>query len=396
MIRRWVKIPLFCYDPRLSVQIARTQEDLEAAYALLHRSYVAAGLSDENPWGVRLNVFSFLPETTVVVVKFEGEVIGTVSLIRDSRLGLLTDSHFLAENNVLRSEKARLVEVSALAVDRQFRQHGHAISFLMMKYIYWYARFWMHGTHFVCCVANRAGDFYRSLFSFTQIGGSVNYSAVNSATGIYMQMPLSAEHADNFVRLYSRKRDSMSSFFLYTIDNRFLYPERSLGQTIDPVMNPQLLAYFLIERTRVIFELDREHVYEILEAYASIFGDLGPLEKFKNRGSSSFKNKEFRLTVNIEGLVSKRDDKKYPVLVQDLSTHGCFITLENLESLAIGDNVEIQFRHKNKEVMIQGQIRWGRTSKLENAGAQGFGVAFSESQDLAEEMLGDWGKTDAA
>ena len=74
-------------DPRLVLHIAQTREDLEACFRLLHDAYVASGFMKPAPSGLRATIYHALPTTTTLCAKFEGRVVGTVSLIRESVFG---------------------------------------------------------------------------------------------------------------------------------------------------------------------------------------------------------------------------------------------------------------------------------------------------------------------
>src|SRR5690349_8210347 len=85
-LRQMVKLPLI--PPGLTISLARSGEDLEAAYRLLHDVYVEIGFMEPHPSGLRLNVFNALPQTSVAVAKIDGKVIGTLTLTRENPLGL--------------------------------------------------------------------------------------------------------------------------------------------------------------------------------------------------------------------------------------------------------------------------------------------------------------------
>ena len=69
-------------DPRLRLKIAETQDELEACFRLLHDAYVASGFMKPDPSGLRVTPYHALPTTTTLCASFDGEVVGTMSLIR--------------------------------------------------------------------------------------------------------------------------------------------------------------------------------------------------------------------------------------------------------------------------------------------------------------------------
>lgn len=78
--RSQVIVSEFALDQNFTVEIARSKADLESAYKLLHDSYVGCKLMSPHQSGLRCNLYTFLPHTTVIVAKLNGETVGTVSL----------------------------------------------------------------------------------------------------------------------------------------------------------------------------------------------------------------------------------------------------------------------------------------------------------------------------
>ena len=74
-------------DSRLVLKIAETKEELEACFKLLHDAYVSSGFMKPDPSGMRVTIYHALPTTTTLCAKFDGEVVGTMSLIRESLFG---------------------------------------------------------------------------------------------------------------------------------------------------------------------------------------------------------------------------------------------------------------------------------------------------------------------
>ena len=74
-------------NERLVLKIAETQEELEACFSLLHDAYVGSGFMKPDPSGMRVTIYHALPTTTTLCAKWDGQVVGTLSLIRESALG---------------------------------------------------------------------------------------------------------------------------------------------------------------------------------------------------------------------------------------------------------------------------------------------------------------------
>jgi len=74
-------------DLRLELKIADTQEELEACFKLLHGAYVSSGFMLPDPSGMRITIYHSLPTTTTLCAKYDGKVVGTISMIREGVFG---------------------------------------------------------------------------------------------------------------------------------------------------------------------------------------------------------------------------------------------------------------------------------------------------------------------
>ena len=183
LIRRNIHIPDAPQD--FQVCIATTEIELEKSYSLLHDCYVGNKLMAPDASGLRCNFYSFLPFTTTIVAKIGNNVVGTVSLIKDSSSGLPSDKNFKYENDLLRIKNKKLVEVSSLAIDPQYRKKAHIVSLFLMKYLQHYCTHHMGVTTVTCVVHPRARDFYAAFWGFTSNKKVVKYKFVNNALLTY-------------------------------------------------------------------------------------------------------------------------------------------------------------------------------------------------------------------
>ena len=74
-------------DERLVLKVAETREELEACFSILHDAYVASGFMQQHASGLRVTPYHALPTTTTLCAKFDGRVVGTITIIRDGVFG---------------------------------------------------------------------------------------------------------------------------------------------------------------------------------------------------------------------------------------------------------------------------------------------------------------------
>ena len=244
-------------DPRLELKIADTQDELEACFRLLHNAYVAAGFMQPDPSGMRVTVYHALPTTTTLCAKWDGRVIGTLSMIREGVFGFPLQSVFnLAQ---VRARAGRIAEISALAIDPKFRQTGGSVLFPLMKFMNTYCQEFFDTRHVVIAVNPNRIEMYESLLFFERLQAKVvdNYDFANGAPAVGATLDLSGASAQ-FERVYGHRRQRKNLwqyFFKYKLPN-IVAPRRRFFTTNDPVLTPAMMDYFFNQRTQVFAALD--------------------------------------------------------------------------------------------------------------------------------------------
>ena len=263
-------------DERLVLKIAETKEELEACFALLHDAYVANGFMNPDPSGMRVTIYHALPTTTTLCAKYDGEVVGTLSLIRESRLGFPLQRIF--DLTALREKKGKIAEVSALAIHKRFRRTGGSILFPLMKFMYEYCTTFFDTRHLVIAVNPSHIEMYESLLFFKRLTQNVveNYDFVNGAPAVGATLDLRSA-PEIFKYHYGSKppKRNLYAFFTQVKLPNIKLPQRRFYTTNDPVLTPELLDHFFNVRTSVFARLsDRKkslmHTIYDLPAYQAV------------------------------------------------------------------------------------------------------------------------------
>lgn len=184
----------------VTVRLARTVQELTAAYALLHRQYVLAGFQDADPSGLRFTPHFALPTShTLVAVAGKGsEVVGTLTLVVDGALGLPMEAEYPREIAALRASRPRLAEVSGLAI-RRAQDRVVAVNLIRATYA-----FALHvlGVSDLCIAVNPAHrGFYEKVLLFETFGQIRPYAYVKGAEAVPMRADLTTEE-DRFRRVH--------------------------------------------------------------------------------------------------------------------------------------------------------------------------------------------------
>ncbi len=243
-------------DKRLVLKIAETREELEACFKLLHDAYVSSGFMKPAPSGLRATVYHALPTTTTLCAKFDGEVVGTLSLIRESVFGFPLQAIF--DLKAVRARGGKIAEVSALAVHPDFRKTGGAILFPLMKFMYEYCTTFFDTRHLVIAVHPNRIEMYESLLFFRRLAENKvdNYDFANGAPAIGATLDLrTAPKKYKLTYDGKKRRKNLYDYFVRTKLPNIVLPQRRYHTTNDPVMTTDLLDHFFNQRTQVFEHL---------------------------------------------------------------------------------------------------------------------------------------------
>jgi GNAT superfamily N-acetyltransferase len=244
-------------DRRLELKVAETQQELEDCFRILHDAYVASGFMTPAESGMRLTIYHALPTTTTLCAKYDGRVVGTMSMIREGVFGFPLQSVF--DLGEVRAKQGQIAEISALAVHPDFRKTGGAILFPLMKFMYEYCTKYFDTRHLVIAVNPDKIELYESLLFFTRLQETVveNYDFANGAPAVGATLDLPAAK-ETFRRVYDRRKDrkNLYKYFVTLQLPHIKLPRRRYFTTNDPVLTPQILDYFFNQRSSVFRELD--------------------------------------------------------------------------------------------------------------------------------------------
>jgi len=165
----------------LRVHVASTPEEHEQAARLLHRVYERRGIAEQHLSGLRVLPQHLAPSTITFVACDQARpgapVIGTVSLVRDSPLGLPMDAIYRDELQPLRDQGRQLAECGALCLDRGYR--GTGVMYLLCRIMSDHA-IATRCDDVVITVHPAAADYYHANMVFEPLGPVRSYPGLRS------------------------------------------------------------------------------------------------------------------------------------------------------------------------------------------------------------------------
>lgn len=121
--RRYNTVPQFLQP--VDFRIVERVNELQTAGQLTYREYLKRGYITPMPSQCTLSPYHALPTTATFIAVYHGTfLIGTITLVQDSPLGLPMDEVYKPELDALRAQGHRLAEASLLALNTDIFGHG--------------------------------------------------------------------------------------------------------------------------------------------------------------------------------------------------------------------------------------------------------------------------------
>ncbi|MBK1617390.1 hypothetical protein CKO42_02750 [Lamprobacter modestohalophilus] len=259
----------------VTYKIATERQELERSFELVWDAYVKVGLQSPDSDPIRFTKYHLLPSTKVFIaiyrpellkdkpdysrLKEPGEIVGTLTVVPDSEMGLPMEEVCHESVQDLRSKDGNPAEVVALAVNPEYRRHN--VMMYLYKLMFEYANL-TEVSDITCSVTKRHISFYQSMLLFQPMGELKTYS---SANGLEVQCHrLNIEHGREVARdiYHDRHFDADLYTFFFTENPEW---QRSLG--IGHPWSEQDLRYFLTERTRFLDSLDADTLALVRREY---------------------------------------------------------------------------------------------------------------------------------
>lgn len=162
-------------------ELATSVADLHAAYRLVYERYLSEGYQEPTPGKLRFIAHCCLPESYTFVARSGGEIIATLSLIKDRELGLPLETEYSGEIVALREQGRELAEVSCLATREGVDQ---SVVLQLIRTMYSFARYRAGVTDWVIAVNPKQRRFYTRGLLFESFGGERTYGACEGAPAV--------------------------------------------------------------------------------------------------------------------------------------------------------------------------------------------------------------------
>jgi len=197
----------------VTIRLAESPGEIEASNRLVYQNYVEDGFWEPDETQLKTNKYLHSPHRIAWVAVDRGELLGTMSIIRDSQHGLPSDTAQPALMSQLRTGGDTLAEVSCLATQRS-RAAYPIILFLMawgMQYCFHYEGL----DRLVASCKPQHADFYESVLCFTKVSAPTFYD-YSHAVGYLISLQLLDAH-QLLANRYPRNLVTGASFYRFLL-----------------------------------------------------------------------------------------------------------------------------------------------------------------------------------
>lgn len=184
-------------NPHVSIRLARNREEIRRADRLVFRNYVERGYWRNDETELAQNAYLRLPTRHVMVVVDGAHVIGTLSLILDSPLGMPSDSFQGEAVAALRRDGAALAEISAFAFAKD-HPHQHTLLHFLMAFLARYSYYYAAVDRLLAVCTPKHARFYELYYGFRRTQSTARYDYVGvEAQMLTLELPqaFAAAHA---------------------------------------------------------------------------------------------------------------------------------------------------------------------------------------------------------
>jgi hypothetical protein len=191
----------FGLDNEYAVSVASDVISRIKAYELVYDVYKEQGYAKPSRSGRWVGVHHAHPETVTVIVERRGEMVGTLSIVPDSPLGLPADELYGDRLSEMRQSGRRLSEIISLAVSETGKSSQLVVLHLCM-FAYLAAREVQRATDMVITVNPHHRRYYERRMHFVPAGPERTYDKVEGAPAVLLSCDL-----DNHLRIEGKDRE---------------------------------------------------------------------------------------------------------------------------------------------------------------------------------------------
>lgn len=340
LIRRSISLP-DQLPSDLVFKIAETTDELEESFRLVYESYLPLGYCSENKYKMRATIYHALPTTTTLIAKDGEKVVGTLTVVRDNRLGLPLDKIFNV--SLLRKNLNRLAEITSLVIHKDYRRKkGGQVLFPLLRLMYEYSTSYFGVNHLVVAIHPKDVHFYKSLLLFKDIP--------NTGVKDYFGAPAITLHLDlqqalkDYEDTYKNRKDdeNLFHFFIQKEISNINLPKREFFKINDPLVNLDYYKKVFVQQLNLVTDFSERRKVE------------------SSMDKKEFQRDHLRVEVDLVAIVDNKNHimrQAKSIVLKDISRTG--FRSKSIGNLSVEDTIVINVEVAPGIVSnIQARVVW--------------------------------------
>ncbi len=194
---------------------AETEDEIRQAFRLVHDSYVELDYMDRTESELRFSIFHALATTIVLVAKIGDEVIGTISIVPDSAIGLPSDTTW--DLSKYRQKGKMIAEVASLAIKKTYRMRRGKILLPLCKIMFMYCERIFKLDGIVIATTLEVEPFYLHVLLFEKVvektGQKHHMVKGNPSTCCYLEFNQNLK--ESYKKIYNKKKKSRNLYHFF-------------------------------------------------------------------------------------------------------------------------------------------------------------------------------------
>jgi hypothetical protein len=338
-------------------KIAETNDELKQAFTLIQENYENAKIVGKSTSGLRVTKYNLLPTTTVFIAVLNNEVIGTVSQILDTPMGLPADQ--ISDLSMYREQGARISEISGLVVAKKWRSRNSAIFLALTTSVVNYAHQYLGSQYFVAVTHKRAKFFYEDIFLFKSLlRKKNNYQFVNDTSAHPMIMDAN-DYPNNFKVSYGNTPPLKNPFNIFTDPvwkSNVILPEKNNFKISHNNISNETLEEFLLISPNLLKEMTIQDQLTIENSHF-----YTKYKKSFYRGTHTYNRSSARIDTYFE-MNLLGETNKVKIICHEVSKKG--ICLRTSLPLNEGDLFDLEFETSIGKLIIGVEVVWTNHMKV--------------------------------
>lgn len=342
----------------LVLKQAESESEIFQALNLVYGSYLDLDYIDPNETAMRFNKYLAHPNTVILIAKMDEEVLGTISIISDSAMGLPSDDTWPL--NSYRTRGRVIAEISSLAIKKDFKLRRGKLLFPLCKEMYLFCRKILKVDGIVISTRLEVEPFYTDVLLFEKVvkkTGQQNHHAKGApSTCCYLDLTTAPER---YQKTYSQKPDikNLAKYFLDESDPRFQIPEAKLSiQAYTKVKNEAQTRLY-----KKYPSLVKDLSYFDVSVINANTNYIGENEKHSENLARLKRERSLRAEIRCEAWIFLPDNKLEPIRcrIMDISRTGLrLVFAKDSSTLATGMHCALVAQTGTETIFFKVEVKW--------------------------------------